>query len=407
MVEATLIQAQLAEAQRDRLRVLVVGAGVAGLTVAQLLRRQGLHPVLVERSAREADGGYMLALTPLVDPVLEALGVREAYLAGSVGLDRYRFRSPAGTRLGEYSLASLFDRYGDYRGIGRGELLAVLGAAGGAVSYGTTVAALAQGPAAVAATLDDGSARAEADFDLVVAADGLHSTTRRLVLRPDRVGTFDSGWGGWVAWDEPDADTDLSEELWGAGVFVGTYPVKDRLGVIVAGPRSDTAAGPDRFVARASGHLERVGPRLERALEVVARHPDPYWWSLTDCRSDAWSVGRVALLGDAAAGFLPTAGIGAAMAMESAWVLGSLLADAAPDRVPDLLRRYEQAQRPRVEAAQANSRQLARLMFLRSRTLTGLRNTVARFVPLRTALRPIVGLLRQQPHPTPTHLSTA
>jgi salicylate hydroxylase len=139
---------------------------------------------------------------------------------------------------------------------------------------------------------------------------------------------------------------------------------------------------------------------------VLARHPDPYWWSLTDCRSDAWSVGRMALLGDAAAGFLPTAGIGAAMAMESGWVLGSLLADATPDRVPDLLRRYEQAQRPRVEAAQANSRQLARLMFLRSRTLTGLRNTVARFVPLRTALRPIVGLLRQQPHPTPTHLST-
>ena len=110
MVEATPIQAQLAEAQRDRPRVLVAGAGVAGLTVAQLLRRQGLHPVLVERSAREAHSGYMLALTPLVDPVLEALGVREAYLAGSVGLDRYRFRSPAGTRLGEYSLASLFDR---------------------------------------------------------------------------------------------------------------------------------------------------------------------------------------------------------------------------------------------------------------------------------------------------------
>jgi 2-polyprenyl-6-methoxyphenol hydroxylase-like FAD-dependent oxidoreductase len=82
-------------------------------------------------------------------------------------------------------------------------------------------------------------------------------------------------------------------------------------------------------------------------------------------------VGRVALLGDAAAGFLPTAGIGAAMAMESAWVLGSLLADAALDRVPDALHRYEASQRPRVEAAQANSRQLARLMFTRSRVCRG------------------------------------
>jgi salicylate hydroxylase len=283
----------------------------------------------------------------------------------------------------------------------------VLGSRGGAVTYGATVTALRQRPAAVAATLDDGSARTEAEFDLVVAADGLHSATRGLVLGPGQVGTYDSGWGGWVAWAEPDADADLADELWGAGVFVGTYPVKGRLGVIVAGPRSDTAAGTGRFVARLRGRSGPAGSRIERALDVVARHPDAYYWSLTDCRSRAWSVGRVALLGDAAAGFLPTAGIGAAMAMESAWVLAGLLPGAAPDRVPEVLGRYERAQRPRVEAAQANSRQLARLMFLRSRALSGLRNTVARFVPLGTALRPIVELLQHQPRPSEPPLPVA
>jgi salicylate hydroxylase len=406
MLEATSIQAQLAQARGDPLRVLVVGAGVAGVTVAQLLRRQGLHPVLVERSAREAGSGYMLALMPLVAPVLEALGAREPYLAASVGLDRYRFRNPAGTQLGQYSLAALLDRFGDYRGISRGELLGVLGSGEGAVTYGATVTGLRQGPAAVTATLDDGSAHSEAEFDLVIAADGLHSATRDLVLDAGQVATYDSGWGGWVAWTEPDADLDLAEELWGAGVFVGTYPVKGHLGVIVAGPRSDTEAGPERFVARIRGRSGAVGTRIGHALEVVAQHPDAYYWSLTDCRSDAWSVGRVALLGDAAAGFLPTAGIGAAMAMESAWVLGSLLGDATPDRVPDVLGRYQETQRPRVEAAQANSRQLARLMFLRSRTLSGLRNTVARFLPLRTALGPIVKLLQEQPRPSGTHVPT-
>ena len=399
MLEATPIQVQLADARGDPLRVLVVGAGVAGVTVAQLLRRQGLHPVLVERSAREADSGYMLALMPLVDPVLDALGAREPYLAARVGLDRYRFRNPAGRQLGQYSLASLFDRFGDYRGISRGELLAVLGSGGGAVTYGTTVTALGQRPTTVTATLDDGSAPTEAEFDLVIAADGLHSATRGLVLAPGQVSTFDTRWGGWVAWAEPDQDVDLGEELWGVDAFVGTYPVKGHVGVIVAGPRTDTEAGTERFVARLRGRTGSVGPRIERALEVVARHPDAYYWSLTDCRSDTWSVGRVALVGDAAAGFLPTAGIGAAMAMESAWVLGGLLADATPDRVPGLLRRYEESQRPRVEAAQASSRQLARLMFLRGRVLSGLRNTVVRFVPLGTALGPITRLLREQPRP--------
>jgi hypothetical protein len=60
--------------------------------------------------------------------MLEATSI-QAQLADSVGLDRYRFRNPAGTTLGEYSLAGLFDRSGDYRGIGRGELLRVLGSA--------------------------------------------------------------------------------------------------------------------------------------------------------------------------------------------------------------------------------------------------------------------------------------
>jgi salicylate hydroxylase len=401
VLEATPIRVQLADAREDPLRVLVAGAGVAGVTVAQLLRRQGLHPVLVERSAREAGSGYMLALMPLVDPVLDPLGVREPYRAAG-GLDRYRFRNPAGWQLGQYLLASLFDRFGDYRGISRGQLLAVLGSGGGAVTYGTTVTALGQRPAAVTATLDDGSAPTEAEFDLVIAADGLHSATRGLVLAPGQVSTFDSGWGGWVAWAEPDLDEDLGEELWGVGAFVGTYPVKGHVGVIVAGPRTDTETGTERFVARLRGRTGSVGPRIERALEVVVRHPDAYYWSLTDCRSDTWSVGRVALVGDAAAGFLPTAGIGAAMAMESAWVLGGLLAGATPDRVPDVLGRYEESQRPRVEAAQANSRQLARLMFLRGRVLSGLRNIVARFVPLGTALGPITRLLREQPRPIPT-----
>jgi salicylate hydroxylase len=80
----------------------------------------------------------------------------------------------------------------------------------------------------------------------------------------------------------------------------------------------------------------------------------------------------------------------------------ALVGDATPERVPDLLRRYEESQRPRVEAAQSNSRQLARLMFLRGRVLSGLRNTVARFIPLRSALRPITRLLREQPRPVPT-----
>jgi 2-polyprenyl-6-methoxyphenol hydroxylase-like FAD-dependent oxidoreductase len=397
MLTATSVQAQVAAAREDPLRVLVVGAGVAGVTLAQLLRRAGLHPVLLERSGQDADSGYMLALMPMVDPVLEELGLRDEYAAHSVGLRRYRLRNRAGALIREYSMEGLLNRFGDYRGISRGELLQVLGSNGGTVSYGATVTAAEQRSGAARVIAYDGSEHVGAEFDVVVAADGLHSTTRDLVLHANQVSGYDTGWGGWVAWSEPDDASDLGEELWGAGFFIATYPVKGRLGVFVGGARVDTRVGPERFVARVRGELTSLDSRLDAALDAVARSNEAYYWSLTDCRCATWSVGRVVLLGDAAAGFLPTAGIGAGMAMESAWALGRRLGTATPERVLDVLRDYEQAQRPRVESALGNSRQLARLVFRRSKVLAALRDTAIRFVTLERALRPIRTLLKDTP----------
>ncbi|MGH3925278.1 MAG: FAD-dependent oxidoreductase, partial [Pseudonocardiaceae bacterium] len=226
MLTSTTVSAQIAAARDDRLRVLVVGAGVAGLTLAQLLRGQGLHPVLVERAGPDAEDGYMLALMPLVDPVISRLGAGDEYRDRSEGVHRYRMHGRSGAPLREYSLDGLLARFGDYRGIERGQLLRVLASGDAPVSFGTTVTALEQTRQTVRAHLVDQTGERDAEFDVVVAADGLHSTTRELVLGPDQIHTYDTGWGGWVAWADSDSEPDLSEEIWGAGFFVGSYPVR-------------------------------------------------------------------------------------------------------------------------------------------------------------------------------------
>lgn len=396
----TSLDEQLDAARDDRVRVLIAGAGVAGVTLAGLLRRQGLHPVVVERAAPEGDPGYMLGLVPLVDPVLHRLGVDAAYRDASVGIHRYTLHTHTGKHLRTYALDTLLAEFGDYRGIARGDLLDVLTADGLPVIFGATVGEIAQTDEKARATIRVGDRTREADFDLIVAADGLHSATRSLVLRPDQVAAFDSGWGGWVAWMEEE-DPALGaqyDEIWGAGLFVGTYPVKGRVGVFILGEQSETRVGPARFVERVRRELPDIDKRTERALAAIAQGGDgDYYWRLTDIRSAAWSVGRVVLLGDAAAGFMPTAGIGAGMAMESAGILARQLAAADARAIPAALRAYEQAQRPRVEAAQTNSRQLARLAFRRSRALAVARDVAMRFVTLKMALGPIRDLLQDRP----------
>ncbi|MCH7232426.1 FAD-dependent monooxygenase [Glycomyces sp. L485] len=394
MLKETSIRTQVEASRGDRLRVLIVGAGIAGLTLAQLLRRRGLAPVLVERAGPDAPNGYMLALMPLVDPVFEALGATEAYRSGSVAMNRFRIRDRRGSVIREYTMGGLLKAYGDYRGVSRGDLMEVLASSGGAVTHGITVTGLEQPGSVVAAAFDDGS---EAEFDAVIVADGLHSATRDLVLTPEQVKVYDTGWGGWVVWTDADEDDDLGEELWGVGAFVGTYPVNGRLGAIVCGSRDDAHAGLDSFVARLRTAVPTAGDRMARVLTEAVDGRDAYYWSLTDCRSATWSSGRIGLVGDAAAGFLPTAGIGAGMAMESAWVLADRLARSDPADVPAALVGYEKAQRPRVEAAQDNSRNLAPLLFNDASFAATLRDCAARYIPLGIMLGPIRKLLEDRP----------
>lgn len=401
MLDATPLDTQLAAQADDRLRVLVVGAGMAGLTIAQMLRHDGLHPVLIDRMPKMDHPGYMLALMPLVDQVFIDLGIREQYRAASTPLRRYGFRSHRGRPVREDSLSELLSIYGDYNGIGRGELVEVLTTNGCAVTFDTTVGSLRPvggGVTRVSFVDHAGTDAGSGEFDLVVGADGLHSRMRELMtLAPPEV--VDIGWSGWIAWADAGDEIDLGEELWGDGFFLGTYPVKGRTGVFLGGPIADLEVGPRAFAASVRSRIDSGHPRIEAAIAAVAADPDPYLWHLEDVRTAHWVLPTGILIGDAAAGFLPTAGIGAGMAMESAWMLSRMLRHADRSSLARILAAWERVERPRVESAQSNSRMLAKLMFRRGRMIAWLRETIMRMLSVRSALGPIVKLVASRPDP--------
>ncbi|MPV50563.1 NAD(P)-binding protein [Pseudactinotalea sp. HY160] len=407
MIVETPAADQLDRADPGEPRILVVGAGIAGTTLAQLLRRAGRHPVLIERHEADAhaDRGYMLALMPMVDSALDELGAGADYRRRSQRFDRYRIHSHRGRMLRTDPIAGLLDRYGDYRGIDRGALLDCLAGATATceVAHGTTVSAVERGDDAAPLRVCLAGARpAELEVDLIVAADGIGSTTRGLLHDGEPVDSVDTGWGGWVVWARPDADPGLGSELWGDGFLVGAYPVLGALGAFLGGPRAIRDAGPAAYAERVRRALRVVPERIDRVLTALVDDPDPFWWPLVDARAGSWVRGRSVLLGDAAAGFLPTAGIGAGMAIESAWVLARHLthAHAHAPGAADLdgrLAAYERAQRPRVTAAHDTSRRLASLMCRTSLPLAVARDVVMRFVSIDLALRPIQQLLAHPP----------
>jgi salicylate hydroxylase len=91
---------------------------------------------------------------------------------------------------------------------------------------------------------------------------------------------------------------------------------------------------------------------------LIASFPETFVWALHDrAPLPAWTQGRVALLGDACHPMLPMMAQGAAQAIEDGAALASIL-KAIPNDVPEALRRYEEARKPRAtrlqEASAAN-----------------------------------------------------
>jgi 2-polyprenyl-6-methoxyphenol hydroxylase-like FAD-dependent oxidoreductase len=105
----TSLEEQVERQRNDRMRVLVVGAGVAGLTLAQLLRRSRLNPVLIERASSSTEPGYMLALMPLVNQAIREIRVWDDYVSQSVPFHHYRLHGHHGQLMREYEIDTLLD----------------------------------------------------------------------------------------------------------------------------------------------------------------------------------------------------------------------------------------------------------------------------------------------------------
>ncbi len=159
------------------------------------------------------------------------------------------------------------------------------------------------------------------------------------------------------------------------------------------GPAATLDAGDARAALRSRLRetIDRV-PAIRTAVDDLA---DAYRWPMSDVRSRQWVDGRVALCGDAAAGFLPTAGVGASNAMRAAAALADELSRADAASIPLALELYEKRCRPVVERNQTASRRLARVMFVRTPLVARARDLVARHYPAERALGEIVASVHQ------------
>lgn len=370
------------------MNILIVGAGIGGLGLAALLKQRGIRCEVVERASSIEHAGYMLALYPMGNRVLHGLGKFEEFVERSSPFNTYEVHNGHGELLHRFDVSKISEEFGYTGQILRKDLLSILRSAAPEVPLrmGNGLEHLEQKEGRVNVRFSDGTTGV---YDAVIGADGIHSKTRRIIFgeEPDH----ETGWGLWVWWTNVTIPPDTVREYWGKGRFVGLYPTPFAVGAVAAGPKR--LIGPDETAGSGIRVRELFSAMEGGGAEVMSSFPtktdDLFFWDLSDYRSHRWTSGRVALLGDASCAFLPTAGVGASMALESAAVMADELSRTNSQFVSKAFALYEKRRRRRAELAQDDSRKLAVWMSTDSAPLVWTRDQFMKVATMDSLVRNI------------------
>ena len=336
------------------MRVLVVGAGIAGPTSAYWLRQAGFDVTIVEHASALRSGGYLIDFWGAGFDVAERMGIVPELRARGYVMTEARSVDRNGHRVAGFRPEAVIQSNERYISIARSDLAAVICGAldpGVEMVFGDSVRSVDPAPEHLRVRFDSGLTR---DFDLLIGADGLHSRVRRLVFGPDARYEDYLGmvFAAFEAEHYPKRDELVAMMYAEVGCQCVRLSLRDDTTLCLFSLRHDGAipsdrAAQERLLRRALGHCGWEVPQL---LDAMSTAKNLYFDSVSQIRMPSWTSGRVALVGDAAACPSFLAGQGSALAMVEAYVLATQLAMHADPSLA--FRRYEEQLAPFVLSKQ-------------------------------------------------------
>ena len=308
------------------MKVVVAGAGIGGLTFAIALRRANIDVVILERAEREGAEGAGLMLQINAMRALRYLALEERVCAIGLPVHAGLGCDDRGRTLSELDMAGLSRELGaPIIALHRGRLHALLRSelGEGVVRTSARVASFEEREDGVDAILDGGE---RVSGDLLVGADGLRSAVRATMLADG-----EPCYAGYTSWRGVAKVAGLARastitETWGRGLRFGAVEIAADetywFAVANAEP-NERDDDPRAVVAARFAHFPEPVPAIvaatdpSRVIRTDVHDRDPI---------DAFSRGRVALLGDAAHPTTPDLGQGGCLAIEDAVVLAKCLA---------------------------------------------------------------------------------
>jgi 2-polyprenyl-6-methoxyphenol hydroxylase-like FAD-dependent oxidoreductase len=369
--------------------VLISGAGIAGPTLAYWLLHYGFEPVLVERAPALREGGYMIDFWGVGYDVAERMALLPVLHEHGYRIQELRLVDREGNRIGGFGLDAFRSMLADrFVSLLRGDLAKTIWSAlGGRVEtiFGDRVEAIEQHSDGIDVAFAFAAPRR---FDLVIGADGLHSGVRSLVFGPEvrferYLGYYAASFSvvsypylerrAYVAFAQPGrqvARYSLNEDR---TVFLFVFASDRQLPISPHDTRAQKQVLRDKF---ADDSWE-----FRKAVDAMEHCSDLYFDAVSQISMDAWSSGRVGLVGDAC--FCPSllAGQGSALAMAAAYVLAGEL-NAADGDYRRAFGRYEMLFHPFIVGKQMAAVRFATSFAPRTKLGIWVRNLMTRLMSM-------------------------
>lgn len=341
------------------MRVLVAGAGIAGLSVAYWLARVGVEVVVAEKASRLDARGYGMNLVGQCLRVLDEMGLRDVLEEQRLPVTENRVLERDGTLVRKLDIAE-FNSPGSGLFIRRSALQdALAGATAPSVDLrlSTPVREIVDTPDGVLARLGG----SEEPFSLAIGADGIHSAVREIVC-PDAVSRSLGVHYVAVSLDARFPDTEGAYTVNGPGGRAATLTMvseSEWTGLFWVRDSNEPVPAPDE----ARHYLTRQFSGFGWIIPEIIERIDPrrcYCGEAVQIRADRWSNGRTTIIGDAAWCLSPVAARGAAAALVGARRLGNAL--TAGGDIEASCEDFERDFRPVAERAQQTAAQTLEYM---------------------------------------------
>ncbi|MFG1925075.1 FAD-dependent monooxygenase [Cryptosporangium sp. NPDC048952] len=329
--------------------VLISGASVAGPTLAWFLRRVGYEVTVVERAPALRDSGYAVDFRGDALDVLAEMGILDEVRTHATGMRHTSLVDANGTEIDRWGA----EAFGGDLEVPKHELTRIL--------HRITTDDVEYLFGDSITTLDEQTVHFERhetrDFDLVIGADGVHSTVRELVFGD---GLKHLGMSGAGFSTDNVLGLDLNGVLQpGSGTALYAFGTGDRMTVSLS--FATASAALDRRSRADQEHAVRTafadhGWIVPDLLDAMSTADDYYFASTCQVELDTWHRGRVALVGDAGYCAAPTSGMGTSQALIGARTLAEHLADKDPEAA---FRAYEHQLRPYIDANHVAGREAA------------------------------------------------